>query len=135
MIQEQHAGGWMWMPSSFLFAVNSFYFCISRAVWSLVFSVHYSSLSFFIFIAQWIECVILHWQAPKKPQFCWVTLSKSPNCFNRVLLFASKVKKKKKEFLLHFWCKYNVCIGPSNVRLFLYISHEALWSFVRSTCV
>lgn len=80
---------------TFLFVVNSFYFCISRAVLSLVFSVHYSSLSFFTFIAQWIECVILHWQAPEKPQLCWVTLSKSPNCFNRVLLFASKIKKKK----------------------------------------
>lgn len=32
VMQEQHAGGCMWMPSSFLFAVNSFYFCISRAV-------------------------------------------------------------------------------------------------------
>lgn len=95
VIQEQHAGGCMWMPPSFLFAVNSFYFSFSRAVRSLVFSVHCSSLSFFIFIAQWIECVILHWQAPKKPRFCWVTLSKSPNCFNRVLLFASTIKKKK----------------------------------------
>lgn len=53
---------------------------------------HYYSLSIFTFITQWVESVILNWQAPKIPHLSWVTLSTWPNFSNGVLLFANEKK-------------------------------------------